>query len=142
MATRTEPDRERLQRRRIEAGLNRTQLAQRAGISKQLMSMVEKGSANPSPESLSRIAKALDCEVADLLPIDEALARVKQLVGLMADGSVTLSVHELPTVAGALGVQLADVAPEDLAEIAEALECEVADLLPTAAPAPDTGSGG
>ena len=68
MATRTEPDRESLRRRRIEAGLNQTQLARRTGISKQLVSMVERGTANFSPANLSKVAEALGCEIADLLP--------------------------------------------------------------------------
>lgn len=72
MRTRTELDRQRLRRRRIEAGLNQTQLAQRAGISKQLVSMVEKGTANFSPENLGKVARALGCEIADLLPSESA----------------------------------------------------------------------
>lgn len=68
MRTRTELDRGALRRRRIEAGLNQTQLAERAGISKQLVSMVEKGNANFSPGNLGKIATALGCKIADLLP--------------------------------------------------------------------------
>lgn len=67
MSTSTELDRRGLKRRRIEAGLNQTQLAQRAGVSKQLLSMVENGNANFSPAYLGKIAKALNCTIADLL---------------------------------------------------------------------------
>jgi transcriptional regulator with XRE-family HTH domain len=58
----------RLRRKRIEAGMNQTQLAERAGVSKQLVSMVEKGKANFSPANLGKIATALGCTIADLLP--------------------------------------------------------------------------
>ncbi|MCQ9178730.1 helix-turn-helix transcriptional regulator [Streptomyces sp. IBSBF 2953] len=70
MSTRTELDRGRLKRRRIEAGLNQTQLARRAGVSKQLLSMVENGNANFSPAYLGKVAEALQCTIADLL-VDE-----------------------------------------------------------------------
>ncbi|MET7477943.1 helix-turn-helix transcriptional regulator [Streptomyces sp. NPDC005648] len=74
MRSRTELDRGRLRRRRIEAGLNQTQLARRAGISKQLVSMVEKGNANFSPNNLGKIAQALGCKIADLLPDEQPTA--------------------------------------------------------------------
>ncbi|WP_262059740.1 helix-turn-helix domain-containing protein [Streptomyces sp. STR69] len=73
MGTKTELDRRRLRRRRVEAGLNMTQLAERAGVTKQHVSMAEKGTANFSPANLSKIAEVLGCTVADLLP-DEVVA--------------------------------------------------------------------
>lgn len=51
-----------------------TQLAERAGVTKQHVSMAEKGTANFGPANLSRIAEALGCTVADLLP-DEVAAQ-------------------------------------------------------------------
>lgn len=140
MATRTEPDRERLKRRRIEAGLSMTQLGKRTGISKQLISMVEGGRANFSPENLGKVAEALKCEIADLLPVDEALARAKQLVALVAEGRVTLSLEELPKVAEALGCQISDLDPDDLSKVADALGCRIVDLLPETPSVPDTKS--
>ncbi|MFJ4365134.1 helix-turn-helix domain-containing protein [Streptomyces chartreusis] len=71
MRTRTELDRVRLKRRRIEAGLNQTELARRSGISKQLVSMVEKGNARFSPANLGKVAEVLGCEIADLLPDED-----------------------------------------------------------------------
>ncbi|MFJ8153873.1 helix-turn-helix domain-containing protein [Streptomyces sp. NPDC094468] len=68
---RTPVDPQRLTRRRVEAGLSQTALAQATGISKQLVSMVERGRANFSPENLSLVADALECEIADLLPEDD-----------------------------------------------------------------------
>ncbi|MGW6911503.1 helix-turn-helix domain-containing protein [Streptomyces sp. NPDC054940] len=140
MRTRTELDRGRLKRRRIEAGLNLTQLAQRAGISKQLVSMVEKGNANFSPDNLRKVAEVLGCEVADLLPVDEALSQFRQLTDLVASGRITLSPQELPRVAETLGCEVADLDPEDLAKMAQALGCEIADLHPDEEPTASTGS--
>ncbi|WP_137991206.1 helix-turn-helix transcriptional regulator [Streptomyces vilmorinianum] len=69
MRTRIDP--KRLTRRRIEAGLNQTELADKAGVSKQHVSMVESGSANFSPRNLAKIAGALDCTISDLLFDDQ-----------------------------------------------------------------------
>lgn len=69
MRTRIDP--RRLERRRVEAGLNQTDLAQKAGVSKAHVSMVERGMANFSPRYLHKIAEALGCTIADLLS-DEA----------------------------------------------------------------------
>ncbi|NML55303.1 helix-turn-helix transcriptional regulator [Streptomyces sp. R302] len=60
-------DPKRLARRRVEAGLSMTDLGQRAGVSKQHVSMVERGRANFSPRNMAKIATALDCTIADLL---------------------------------------------------------------------------
>jgi len=43
------------------------QLAQRAGVSSGLLSLIERGRGNPSLETLRRIAGALDVEVVELL---------------------------------------------------------------------------
>ncbi|MET9096188.1 helix-turn-helix transcriptional regulator [Streptomyces cyaneofuscatus] len=57
-----------IKRRRIEAGLTQEGLAQRAGASKAHISMVERGIAGASAPLLGRLATALECEVADLMP--------------------------------------------------------------------------
>lgn len=64
-------DLQRLARRRVERGLSQTALARKVGVSKQMMSAVCLGKARFSPETLARVAAALECEIADLLP-DEA----------------------------------------------------------------------
>lgn len=127
---RTPLDPTRLKRRRIEQGLSQTALAQQAGVSKQLVSMVEKGTANFSPASLGRITEVLGCEVDDLRPVDEARSRVHQLMTLVAEGAVTFGPGSLGKMAELLGCEVADLSPEDLKAVAEALDCEVADLLP------------
>lgn len=64
-------DPQRLRRRRIEAGLNQGELAAKAGISVSYMSCLALGTRNASPRVLKRLAKALNCEVSDLMPPDE-----------------------------------------------------------------------
>lgn len=57
-------------RLRVAAGLSLTELAQRAGISKGHLSELEKPepSRSASPAMLARLAAALDCDIADLMP--------------------------------------------------------------------------
>lgn len=55
-------------RRRIEAGLTQGELGKKAGASKAHISMVERGAAGASAPLLARLAGALGCEVADLMP--------------------------------------------------------------------------
>lgn len=61
-------DPKRLQRRRIQAGLNKRELAERAGIHKTTMGRLERGINNASPRVLKQLAEALGCEIADLMP--------------------------------------------------------------------------
>ncbi|WP_327377945.1 helix-turn-helix domain-containing protein [Streptomyces sp. NBC_01216] len=67
-------DPKRMARRRIEAGLSQTDLAEKADVSKQLVCTVEGGKANFSPGNLAKIANALDCTIADLLLDDDELS--------------------------------------------------------------------
>ncbi|MEU8968061.1 helix-turn-helix transcriptional regulator [Streptomyces monashensis] len=61
-------DPQRLRRRRIEAGLNQGELAEKAEISASYMSCLALGTRSASPRVLKRLAKALNCKVSDLLP--------------------------------------------------------------------------
>lgn len=63
-------DPQRLQRRRIEAGLNQRELAAKAGIHRSHMSFLERGERGASPRVLKRLAKVLNCEIADLMPTE------------------------------------------------------------------------
>lgn len=47
--------------------MSQTELAEAAGVRRALVSDIERSVANPTLESLSRIAKALGVEPADLL---------------------------------------------------------------------------
>ncbi|MFJ6730071.1 helix-turn-helix transcriptional regulator [Streptomyces sp. NPDC091281] len=69
---RTPIDPQRLTRRRVEAGLSQNALARKVGVTKQLVSAVSLGKASFSPETLAKVAEALGCEIADLLPEDPA----------------------------------------------------------------------
>lgn len=57
----------RLRRKRIEAGLSQRLLAEKAGVSKQLISALECGESGASPASLAAIADALECPVTELM---------------------------------------------------------------------------
>lgn len=53
--------------RRLNAGLTKLQLAAAAGISRQMVSAIEHGTRQGSPEALLAIADVLGCSVMDLL---------------------------------------------------------------------------
>lgn len=54
-------------------GLSLSAAAARAGVSKTILATIEAGAGNPSLETLSRIARALDVTVATFLAEDDAL---------------------------------------------------------------------
>ena len=56
-----------LRLKRIEAGLNQTDLANVTGIQQSHISKLERGASDTTPKSLARIAKALGCTITDLL---------------------------------------------------------------------------
>ena len=59
---------ERVYRKRLEAGLQQGQLADRLSITRQHMNRIERGHAAASPALLVQLADVLGCKVADLLP--------------------------------------------------------------------------
>lgn len=61
--------------KRIERGLSMTELAARAGLSRAMISFVEREIRNPSLETLLRITAVLKVELADL--VREATNRAK-----------------------------------------------------------------
>lgn len=65
---RLDHDPERVRRRRVAKGMTGAQLAEAAGICPSVLSSIERGSRNASPRSLSGLARALGCEIEDLLP--------------------------------------------------------------------------
>ncbi len=62
------PLRDELRRRRKRAGLSLRGLAERTGLSPSFLSQIERGGADPSVASLTRIAEGLGVSIADLLP--------------------------------------------------------------------------
>lgn len=51
----------RLKQRRAETGMNQDELADKAGISKTILSRYERGVAEPKPSTLLKLAQALQC---------------------------------------------------------------------------------
>lgn len=51
---------------RTKAGLTKTQLAERIGVSLSLISEIEKGTRNATPTNLTRMAEVLNCPVVVL----------------------------------------------------------------------------
>jgi transcriptional regulator with XRE-family HTH domain len=61
-------DREALRRRRVGQGLSQTKLAEQIGVTPATISYLESGGRQASPSTLVRLARALGCEPADLMP--------------------------------------------------------------------------
>lgn len=57
-----------LRRRRVAAGRLLVDVATEAGITFSHLSELERGTRNPSPPTLSRLAAALGCTTEDLMP--------------------------------------------------------------------------
>lgn len=60
----------RVRRRRVAAGLSKSALAARAGISPNTVTNLERAVFNTRPGTLAAIANALGCEIEDLMPPD------------------------------------------------------------------------
>lgn len=65
-------DRARVRRKRIEAGLSQPALAAKAGVHKSTVYRIEEGLIAAQAPTLQRIADALGCEIADLMPPEPA----------------------------------------------------------------------
>lgn len=57
-----------LYRRMISKGWNQSELAERAGLTRNAISVYMRAQALPSPDSLAKLAAAFDMEPADLMP--------------------------------------------------------------------------
>jgi transcriptional regulator with XRE-family HTH domain len=53
---------------RLKRGLSQEQLADRSNLHFTYVSSVERGERNISIENIARLAKALDCQLKDLMP--------------------------------------------------------------------------
>lgn len=62
--------------RRLQCGFTQATLAEKAGITRQLVSMIERGVQGTSLPTLYALARALRCEAWDLLP---TCAQVRRL---------------------------------------------------------------
>lgn len=56
--------------RRLLAGMTQAGLGEAAGLSGQLVWLIEAGRTNPRPPTMKAIATALGCEIADICDLD------------------------------------------------------------------------
>ncbi len=61
-----------IEMRRVSLGLSRSALAERAGISREAIRLIEIGVSRPQPATLKAIADVLGCSVMDLLTTEAA----------------------------------------------------------------------
>ncbi|MBK8754736.1 MAG: helix-turn-helix transcriptional regulator [Candidatus Competibacteraceae bacterium] len=61
----------RIKVRRVDLEMNQGDLAERLGVSQGYLSYLEKGQRRIDLELLERLASALQCRMADLLPLEE-----------------------------------------------------------------------
>lgn len=95
-----------LQRLRLARGLTLEDLSRIAGVSKSMLSQIEREKANPTIAITWRLANALGVQISELLSSD---APASELIRLM-------DAHETPTLPGAhAGYALRILGPMDLA---------------------------
>jgi transcriptional regulator with XRE-family HTH domain len=88
--------------RRSRAGrFTLAQLAQRAGVSSGLLSLIERGQGNPSLETLRRIAGALDVELVELLVAADGVTAAGAGGAHVADGSIVAADRAIVPADGA-----------------------------------------
>ncbi len=58
----------RLRRRRVASGMSMTDLAQKSGCSLPYLGQLERGEYSASAPMLAALARALGCEITDLMP--------------------------------------------------------------------------
>ena len=63
-----------LRRRRIEAGLNQGDLAEKARLHQTHICLLEKGLRGTTPKTLGNLAAALGCKTTDLMPDEQVAA--------------------------------------------------------------------
>jgi transcriptional regulator with XRE-family HTH domain len=61
-----------LKRRRLEKGWSLADLAERSGLSRQTLSLLERGQRQPRPANISLLAKVLECSTTELLEPETA----------------------------------------------------------------------
>lgn len=95
-----------LQRMRLERGLTLEDLSRTAGVSKSMLSQIEREKANPTIAVAWRLANALGVEIAELLNAD---ARPRESIRVV-------DAHETPTLPGEhAGYVLRILGPMELA---------------------------
>lgn len=69
-----------LRRVRRERGISQAELAVQSGVDRSTISQIESGSREPEFSTLRKLAAVLNVKVGELLPIEEALPRVRGLL--------------------------------------------------------------
>lgn len=64
-----------LRRERLRCNLSMNAVAERAGLSQQMVSYVERGMRNPTLDTLLRMATALDADLAEIIAVAQRQAR-------------------------------------------------------------------
>jgi len=121
-----------LQRLRLARGLTLEDLSRIAGVSKSMLSQIEREKANPTIAITWRLANALGVQISELLSSD---VRPTELIRLV-------DAHEIPTLPGAhAGYCLRILGPMDLAGKYEWYELTLAPGGELASQAHDPGTG-
>lgn len=78
-----------LRQARRTARLSAVELSRRAGFSTSYVGLLERGERRPSADTIERLAKALDCDPADIefgtVPDDDYTVQIKTLTAQHAD---------------------------------------------------------
>jgi transcriptional regulator with XRE-family HTH domain len=121
-----------LQRLRLARGLTLEDLSRIAGVSKSMLSQIEREKANPTIAITWRLANALGVQISELLSSE---VRPTELIRLV-------DAHEIPTLPGAhAGYSLRILGPMDLAGKYEWYELTLAPGGELASQAHDPGTG-
>ena len=121
-----------LQRMRLARGLTLEDLSRIAGVSKSMLSQIEREKANPTIAITWRLANALGVQIGELLSSEVRTADLIRVV----------EAHEIPTLPGAhAGYSLRILGPMDLAGKYEWYELILAPGGELASQAHDPGTG-
>ena len=121
-----------LQRLRLARGLTLEDLSRIAGVSKSMLSQIEREKANPTIAITWRLANALGVQIGELLSSEVRSAELIRVV----------DAHEIPTLPGAhAGYSLRILGPMDLAGKYEWYELILAPGGELASQAHDPGTG-
>lgn len=92
-------------KRRKDLGLSQEDVAAKTGLSIPLLSEVERGRANPTLQTMEKIAAALGTSVAVMLDQEEALKlSPEQIKNRVADHLGKMSPEQLKVIAGLLDI--------------------------------------
>jgi transcriptional regulator with XRE-family HTH domain len=97
--------------RRIELGLKRRELAERAQLSYPYISEIENGVKEPSAKALRRIAEALEMKLADLATLSERLEEPSDSGSILLDAPAAVGTSPRSTTPEAMNFSMMPEAP-------------------------------